>query len=151
MEKRKFPGRFPIHCTEKTIRSALKSYTMKYHQISGKQPKKMGYRAYKFILVSRIYAKPNYLIRKSLSIEAKTECLKIWKLMVALLYWIAKLELETIKVEITEFPISSQGIRLPTTEIWKFGPRWQTKYASGVGVGVDFRLFSKGDFLSRCP
>ena len=29
---------------------------------------------------------------------------------------------------------------------------WQTKYASAVpknlGVGVDFRLFSKGDFLS---
>jgi hypothetical protein len=40
-------------------------------------------------------------------------------------------------------------------EIWKFGPMWQTKYASAVpknlGVGVDFPPFSEGDFLTGHP
>ena len=40
-------------------------------------------------------------------------------------------------------------------EIWKFGPMWQTKYASAVpknlGVGVDFRPCSAGDFLTGRP
>ena len=40
-------------------------------------------------------------------------------------------------------------------EIWKFGPIWQTKYASAVpknlGVGVDFWPCSGGNFLTRRP
>ena len=37
-------------------------------------------------------------------------------------------------------------------ETSKFGPMWQTKYASAVlinlGVGVNFQLCSEGDFLT---
>ena len=65
-----FRAVFPY--TEKTIRSALKSYIRKYRQISGKRPLKMGYRVYKFISVGRIYEKSNYLIKMPLSIETKT-------------------------------------------------------------------------------
>ena len=40
-------------------------------------------------------------------------------------------------------------------EIWKFWPMWQTKYALAVpenlGVGVGFRPFIEGNFLSECP
>ena len=40
-------------------------------------------------------------------------------------------------------------------EIWKFGPMWQTKYASAVpkslGLGVDFRPFSEDDFITGRP
>ena len=40
-------------------------------------------------------------------------------------------------------------------EIWKFGPMWQTKYASAVpknlGLGFDFRPCSEGDFLTERP
>ena len=40
-------------------------------------------------------------------------------------------------------------------EIRKFGPIWQTKYASAIpknlGVGVNFGLSSEGDFLTGRP
>ena len=40
-------------------------------------------------------------------------------------------------------------------EIGKFGPMWQTKYASAVpknlGVGVDFGPYSEDDFLTGRP
>ena len=49
------------------------------------------------------------------------------------------------------------GLRTPNEGInqRKFGLMWQTKYAlvvpKNLGVGVDFRLFSEGDFLSEHP
>ena len=78
----------------------------------------MGYRVYKFILVGRIYAKSNYLIKKAPFYRSKdpSECLKIWRLLVALLYLIAKLELETIKVEITDFPFFSHQLIVQNTK-----------------------------------
>ena len=55
--------------------------------------------------------------------------------------------------------MESDGLRAPNEGIdqrnLKIGPMWQTKYASAVpknlGLGVDFRPCSEGDFLSGRP
>ena len=48
-----------------------------------------------------------------------------------------------------------QSIETLIKDIGKFGPMWQTKYASDVhknlGLGLDFRPCSEDHFLTGCP
>jgi hypothetical protein len=69
----------------------------------------MGYGVYNAILLNKKFCRVEFLASMALPKVAKNtqNAWKIVKLRVALQYWIAKLQLETIKVEIADFAIFS--------------------------------------------